>query len=171
MVVSFIGSSCTNFCPVRTAQSTISFRSIKSPTPKSSSERRENTGIATPAPRHGVPPVLKCSPSTTTASCCRLSDLWIYKVRLRPYSHAETSPESFFNDRNLYSAGNVREVTSIFTSHTGYPAPLMRTACLGSHCPIAGRLPDMASTSSGFTIGADTRIVTCPLAGMVLPSR
>ncbi len=46
------GVSVSCFRPVAAAQSTMSFRSANSPTPKLRSERSENTGIATPAPRH-----------------------------------------------------------------------------------------------------------------------
>lgn len=41
-------------CPVLTAQSTMSFKSKNSPTPRPSLERIENIGSATPAPRHEV---------------------------------------------------------------------------------------------------------------------
>ena len=49
MVVSLMGSICSTRCLVFATQSIIFFRSPKSPTPKLSLERRENTGTNVPA--------------------------------------------------------------------------------------------------------------------------
>jgi hypothetical protein len=52
--VSLIGRSWTKWNPDSTAQSTRSFKSRNSPTPRSASDLTENIGIATPAPLQGI---------------------------------------------------------------------------------------------------------------------
>ena len=163
IVVSLTGSICMIFIPVATAQSTISLRSRKSPTPKSLSLRSENTGIATPAPRHLSADDLYSSQSITTAVSLPACDGVRY-VRLNPLSHSTSRFVAVSMIINLYSKASGSFARSSDTVHSGNLASFIMTAFAVSQLPRASDAPMTASECPGATIGADTLNVNEPRA-------
>ena len=148
------------FCPVFSHHSIICLRSRKSPHPKSSSERRANTGIAVPAPRQSWRGLRNVRLPRRSVS--PLSSAQIPNTRLAPSSHATTSDESFLTIRNLYSIGIASLSAGMLMFQKGNSASLRRSAWAGFQLPSVSHPPAMARISSGRTIGAATRMRSCP---------
>ena len=147
-MVSLIGSSWRTLWPVDAAQSTIFFRSRNSPTPKSSSLLRENTGIAVPAPFHCLPEKRGCTEASTKNSPLRGRNP---NTRFSPSSQTSGFKVSLSAITSLYMNGSV---TSSGSVHTGNEASSNGITRL--HFPKALVLAAKASTSPGLRTGAAT---------------
>ena len=147
--VSFTGKICIIDIPVRFAQSAISFRSLNSPTPQLFSLRSENTGIATPAPRHISSFDVRQRRPLIMADCESRNGI----MRLLPPSYRLKLPSRSVI-MNLYSEPIASSGSSIF--HVGAVASFICTACSTFQLPNTAEPPTIASRSSWRSVGAST---------------
>ena len=155
VVVSLIGRICNTFCCVKLTQSTIFFKSPKSPTPKLLSERNENNGTSVPATRVGgrvklasLSSYIKASPSSIEGNSM---------VRLLQFSHIGEYSLLGFRMANLNSSLLLANwLTSRQAAHSFMATCVIFTAFFSFHEPISGSAPIRQSLSPTPSCGART---------------
>ena len=141
--MSYTGNSWMTRIRVSTVQSTIAFRSPKSPTPQLPSLRNEKTGMTTPAAFQRFPRIRNGESEITTTSS--FATPLIGSTRFSPPSHATKSPVFASMTTYLYSMGKVTPAALKVTLHSYSPVSFMRNAKFGFHSPNAGWLPRRAN--------------------------